>query len=108
MANKEVKNKLAIVTGNPNSPQGFGRQRIYTATYDSTGTTNTLSGVGVLKKGDFIEVLTTQANAAAGYAGISWNVATTVYSNDSGTIGLVPTNAVPDADVTITVMINDL
>lgn len=108
MANKEVKNKLAIVTGNPNSPLGFGRKRVYTATYDSTGTTNTLSGVGPLKLGDFIQVLTTKTNTAAGYAGISWNAATTVYSVDSGTVGLIPTNAVPDADVTITVLIDNL
>ena len=48
MANAAVKSKVGIVTGNPNSPLGFGRKRYYTCTYDHSGTTNTLSGIGQL------------------------------------------------------------
>ncbi len=108
MANASVKNKNAQVTGNPNSPQGFGRKRVYTCTYDHTGTTNTLAGVGPLKNGDLINVKETQTNTASGYAGICWNVANTVYDMNSGTVGLIPVNAAPDADVNLVVTIEDL
>ena len=108
MANVSVKNKSAVITGNPNSPEGFGRKRIYTCTYDHTGTTNTLSGVGPLKNGDLIIVREVQTGSGAGYAGICWNTVNTVYSMDSGTVGLVPVNAAPAADVNLIVIIEDL
>jgi hypothetical protein len=108
MANVSVLNKKAIVTGNPNSPLGLGRKRAYTCTYNSTGTTNTLSGVGPLKNGDLIFVRETQTNAATGYAGILWNTANTVYDLNSGTIGLAPVNASPNANVNLVVEIEDL
>lgn len=108
MANASVKNKKAVITGNPNSPIGFGRKRVYTCTYDHTGTTNTLAGVGPLKNGDMVIVRETQTGSGAGYAGICWNVPTTIYDMNSGTIGLVPINAVPAADVNLVVTIEDL
>lgn len=108
MANKAVKSKVALVSGNPNSQLGYGRKRMYTCTYDSTGTSNTISGVGQLKSGDLVEVLETKTNAAAGYAGIIWDVATTTYSSTAGVIGLVPTNAAPNADVDLVVIIDEL
>lgn len=108
MANAVVKNKKAIVTGNPNSPLGFMRQRVYTCTYDHTGTTNTLAGVGPLKNGDLIIVQPVQANTQSGYGGIIWNLANTVYDVNSGTVGLIPSNAAPSADVNLVVTIIDL
>lgn len=108
MANAAVKNKVAVVTGNPNSPIGFGRKRVYTCTYDHTGTSNTISGIGQLKSGDLVEVLETSTNTAAGYAGIIWDTATTTYSPTAGVIGLKPTNSAPDADVNLLVIIDEL
>ena len=108
MANKAVKSKVAVVSGNPNSPTGYGRKRVYTCTYDSTGTTNTISGLGQLKSGDAVEVLELQANTASGYAGIIWDTATTTYSSTAAIIGLKPTNSAPDADVNLLIIIDEL
>ena len=108
MANASVKNKNAIVTGDPNSPLGFGRKRVYTCTYDSTGTTNTLAGVGPLKNGDLVMVYPVQTNADANYCGLNWDTATTVYDINSGTVGIAPVNTAPGADVDMVVVIEDL
>lgn len=108
-ASLPVKNKKAIVSGDPNSPLGFGRVRVYTCTYDHTATTNnTLAGVGPLKNGDLVQVQALQTNSGTGYAGINWDTATTVYDMNSGTVGLAPVNAAPGADINLLVIITDL
>lgn len=110
MANQVVLNKTATVTGNPNSPLGFGRKRVFDCTWNTTGsaTTNTLPGVGPLKNGDLIIVRETQTNTAVGYAGIIWNAANTVYDMNSGTVGLAPTNVAPNANINLVVIIEEL
>lgn len=110
MAAKPVKNKSAIVTGDPNSPLGYGmNMRVYTCTYDHTASPNcTLAGVGPLKNGDIVLVDMLQTNAGSGYAGINWDTGTTVYDPNSGTVGLAPVNSAPSADINLLVTIIDL
>jgi len=100
--------RVAVVTGNPNSPTGFGNTRIFTAVYTSGSSADTFPGVGPLKNGDFITILATQTNATSGYAGLTWDSATTVYSGNSGTVGIVPIATAPTGTVAYTLKIQSL
>ena len=103
-----AKSITAVVTGNPNSPTGFGNTRIFTATFNSTSTGDIVPGVGPLKSGDFITILPVGTNSTSGYAGLTWDSATTVYSNNSGTVGVVPIATAPTGDVPFTLKIQSL